>query len=82
MSRKKDLYALVARVDERLEQLCEHYEKVDKCLYGNGQPGLVSRVQTLEDLHKNENSFLKKITSIGGWLVTTAIAVYALFKKG
>ena len=81
MSRKKDLYSLVARVDERLDQLIRNTEQVEKCLYGNGQPGLISRVQTLEDLHKNENSFFRKFATIGSWIVTTAIAVYALFKK-
>ena len=44
-----------------LKGLEKDISRHDKTLYGNGQPGICSRVQTLEDYHANETGFAKKI---------------------
>jgi len=58
-----------------------------KTLHGNGKLGLVDEVNNLKTEvngikleQKISNSFARKITVIIGWLVTTIIAVIALFK--
>ena len=76
----KDRDTLLIRMDERLKGIESSLERQYKCIHGNGQPGLLSRVQTLEDLHQNENSFMKKFGGIIGWIATTAIALYSVFK--
>ncbi len=55
-------------------------ERDYKHIHGNGQPGLLSRVQHLEDLHENENTFVKKFGQLAAWVVTTVIAVYSALK--
>lgn len=58
-----------------------------KTLHGNGKLGLVDEVNNLKTEvnsikleQKISNSFTKKITLFIGWLVTTVIAIIALFK--
>ena len=58
-----------------------------KTLHGNGKLGLVDEVNNLKTEvnsikleQKISNSFTKKITLFIGWLVTTLIAIIALFK--
>lgn len=55
-------------------------EKQDKALYGNGQPGVIEKVQKLQDWHDHAESFKAKYGSVIGWIVTTAIAIFAVFK--
>jgi tetrahydromethanopterin S-methyltransferase subunit G len=41
---------------------------------------LPGRIQTLENYHTNENSFLRKFGAIIAWLATTALALYSAIK--
>lgn len=63
-----------------LKGLEKDINRHEKTLYGNGQPGICSRVQTLEDFHANETGFTKKIGGIFAWLVTTILAIYSVIK--
>lgn len=76
----KDRDELLVRIDERLKGIHEALERDYKHLHGNGQPGLLTRVQKLEDIHANENRWTKKIAAVGAWLVSTGIAIFALSK--
>ena len=71
---------LLIRMDEQLKQIHKALERDYKCLHGNGQPGLLQRVQQLENYHSNENGFLKKFGAIIAWIVTTALALYSVIK--
>lgn len=58
-----------------------------KVLHGNGKLGLIDEVNNLKSEvngikleQKISNSFTRKITLFLGWLVTTVIAIIALFK--
>lgn len=42
---------------------------------------LPARIQTLENLHQNENTILKKYGVIIAWLITTALALYSAIKS-
>lgn len=39
-----------------------------------------ARVQTLENYHTNENSFIRKCGAVIAWLVTAALALYSALK--
>ena len=41
---------------------------------------LPGRIQTLENYHANENSFLRKFGMVIAWLVTTAMSIYSIIK--
>lgn len=41
---------------------------------------LPGRIQTLENYHTNENSFMRKFGAIIAWAFTTALAAYSAFK--
>lgn len=71
---------LLIRMDERLKNMEEALGRDYKCLYGNGQPGLLQRVQQLENFHTNENGFLRRFGAIIAWLATTALALYSAIK--
>jgi hypothetical protein len=99
---------LLIRIDERTKDILEALARDYKCLHGNGQPGLIervqilesskkelsgkveslektlekipARVQTLENYHTNENSFVRRFGAIIAWLATTALALYSAIK--
>lgn len=71
---------LLIRLEERLKGIDEALKRDYRILHGNGQPGLIQRVQELEDFHKNENGFIKKYGGVIGWIVTTVIAIYSVIK--
>lgn len=72
--------ALLVRIDEQIEEINKALERDYHALHGNGHPGLVSRVQKLEDWQEQAESFKQKYGSVIGWIITTAIAVFAVFK--
>ena len=95
---------LLIRIDERTKDIQEALSRDYKCLHGNGQPGLIERVQvleaakkeieskvdvlekipprvqTLENYHANENSFLRKFGAAIAWVIATALALYSAMK--
>lgn len=71
---------LLIRMDEQLKEIHKALERDYKCLHGNGQPGLIQRVQELENYHKNENGFLRKFGTVIAWMATTALALYSAIR--
>lgn len=75
---------------EVIDRLARIETKLDadyRILHGNGKPGLIEdleglkgRVQSLEDHHKNQDKGFGKLGQIIGWLITTAIACYAVIQ--
>lgn len=81
MDNREPVRTILARMDERLKNIDESIKNTYGLIHGNGQqPGLLSRVQTLEDYHKNENGFFKKYGGILAWLGTTILALYSAIK--
>ena len=78
---QKDVIDRLARIEEAINN---DY----KALYGNGKPGLLDRMVAIEskmqlmqaEASSNRDWFTRIRESIG-WLVTTAIAVYAAFLR-
>ncbi len=71
---------LLIRIDERTKDILEALARDYKALHGNGSPGLLARVQKLEDMHQTENTTLRKYGAFIAWLVTTALALYSAIK--
>lgn len=68
--------AILARIDERLKNI----EGVYTIIHGNGRPGLLERVQKLEDYRQNDDSSLKRYGSFFAWLATFLLALYSTLK--
>ena len=75
-------------VIDRLGRIETKLDNDFRALHGNGQPGLIektqkleSRVQTLEETVKTQKGITGKIVIGLAWLVTTAIALYNLFRR-
>ena len=76
---QKDVIDRLARIEEAINN---DY----KALYGNGKPGLLDRMVALESKMQsilaegqNNRDWFTRIRESIGWLVTTAIAIYAAF---
>ena len=71
---------LLIRIDERLKTIDERLDGGERTLYGNGKPGLVERVQKLEDEHEAQKRHHGNLIIGIGLLVEAAGVVYAIFK--
>lgn len=71
---------LLIRIDEQVKEIRSKLDRDGRMIYGNGKPGLLSRVQSLEDFHRNENTFVRKSGGIIAWLITTILAAFAVWK--
>jgi len=71
---------LLIRMDERINTINEKLDTDYKHLHGNGQPGLISRVQALEDAREAESKHHGAMWAVIGFFVNAAIAVYAVFR--
>lgn len=71
---------MLIRMDERLHEIYKALDRDYKHIHGNGQPGLLTRVQQLEDIHANDNKWTKKAGGFLAWIASTAIAIFALIK--
>ena len=75
-------------VIDRLGRIETKLDNDFRALHGNGQPGLIekhekleSRVKTIEDAMKTQSGIAGKIVIAVAWFITTAIALYNLFRK-
>ena len=72
---------LLIRLDERTKKIASDLENDYKALYGNGQPGLVSRVQKLEDWKDSKQKHYGTLACVIGFIINAVIAMYAALKK-
>ena len=72
---------LLIRLDERTKKIAADLKDDYKALYGNGQPGLLSRVQKLEDWKDAKQKHVGAIVGAIGFIINAAIAWYAALKK-
>ena len=69
---------------EVIERLTSIEVKLDadyRALHGNGKPGLLYRVNKLENSMYAGGMLYRAIVTAIAWIVTTAVAVYAAFKN-
>lgn len=71
---------LLIRMDERINTINEKLNSDYKHLHGNGSPGLIARVQALEDAQVAQEKHHGAMWCVIGFIVNAAIAVYAVFK--
>lgn len=72
---------LLIRIDERIGAINNKLERDYKVLHGNGQPGLISRVQSLENQHKTESKHIGAIAAVIAFGINGILAIYAIFKN-
>ena len=72
---------LLIRIDERLKSIEGKLAEDYRHIHGNGQPGLLDRVKSLEDHRAASEHHHGALLAIVGFLVNAAIAVYAIIKK-
>lgn len=72
-----DVNNTLTAISEQNKTIFNTLKDIDKAINGNGRPGLIERVTTLET---QSNGASKNLTVIG-WLVTTFVAIYAAFFK-
>jgi hypothetical protein len=72
---------LLSRLDERTEEIKNKLKTDYMHLHGNGRPGLLERVQKLEDREAARARHYGAIAGVIGFIINAAIAVYAIAKK-
>lgn len=69
---------------EVIERLTSIEVKLDadyRALHGNGKPGLLDRVNKLENSMYAGGMLYRVIVSIAAWITTTTVAIYAALKN-
>ena len=73
---EEGISVILGRIDERLQNI----ERIYTIIHGNGRPGLLERVQKLEDFRQTEDSTLKRYGGFLAWLATFLLALYSTLK--
>ena len=71
---------LLIRLDERTKEIDSKLKTDYAHLHGNGKPGLLDRVQMLEDWRTACQHHHGMIVAAVGFAISTAIALYAAMK--
>lgn len=69
---------------EVIERLTSIEVKLDadyRALHGNGKPGLLDRVNKLENSMYAGGMLYRAVVSVIAWLITLAVAIYAAVKN-
>ena len=69
---------------EVIERLTSIEVKLDadyRALHGNGKPGLLDRVNKLENSMYAGGMLYRAVVSVVAWIITLAVAVYAALKN-
>lgn len=74
-------YDFEREVIERLTSIEVKLDADYRALHGNGKPGLLDRVNKLENSMYAGGMLYRVIVSIAAWLITTVVAVYAAIKN-
>lgn len=71
----KEMSGGISAIKTDVALLTASAKRYEKSLYGNGSPGLMTRVQKIEDCHENER---KGVATFLAWLgaITSIIAVF------
>ena len=72
---------LLIRLDESTKEIKNKLKTDYAHLHGNGRPGLLERVQKLEDWQAARQHHYGAIAGVIGFIINAAIAVYAALKK-
>lgn len=72
---------LLSRLDERTEEIKNKLKTDYAHLHGNGRPGLLERVQKLEDWQAARQHHWGLTAGVIGFVVNAATAIWALLKK-
>ena len=71
---------LLIRLDESTKEIKNKLKTDYAHLHGNGRPGLLERVQKLEDWQAARQHHYGAVTVVVGFIINAAIALYAALK--
>ena len=71
---------LLIRLDERTAEIKNKLKTDYAHLHGNGRPGLLERVQKLEDWQAAKQHHYGAVAVVIGFVINAAIALYAALK--
>ena len=72
---------LMIRVDERLKNIEKDLKEYHREMHGNGKPGLIERVQKLENESEIKRRHHGSLVLGMGLLINAIGVLYAIFKK-
>ena len=72
---------LLIRLDESTKEIKDKLKNDYVHLHGNGRPGLLERVQKLEDLQAARQHHYAVIAGVIGFIVNAIGVIYAIIKK-
>ena len=72
----------ITRLEAKMEDIGDTVDKLEKAIYGNGQPGILSDVRVIrESVEKHHQSVYEKQHEKKAdwkWIVSTAVAIMAV----
>lgn len=77
----KERDELLVRLEERMKGIDDKLAADYRHIHGNGHPGLIQRVQKLEDWHEASRHHWGSAAMALGLLVNTIGVLYAIFGK-
>lgn len=77
----EEIAAEFSAINTRLNEIDKTLKKIEKSLNGNGRPGLIERVNSLEVSTKTEDNTVAKVLERGAIIVSVVLSVFNLFFK-
>lgn len=77
----EDIVKELSAISEQLKTIFIKLDEIKATLHGNGRPGLVERVTTLEVSGNTKSGVVEKIIQWGCLIATAIVAVYGSFLK-
>jgi hypothetical protein len=71
----------LSAIFEQLKTIFVKLDEIRATLHGNGRPGLVERVTTLEVSGNTKSGLVEKLIQWGCLIATAVVAVYGSFLK-
>jgi len=74
---EREVIERLARIEEQQKTIFNRLGALEGAINGNGHPGLLTRVQTIENAGRHGH----KAALVIGWIITTLIAAYAALRS-
>ena len=73
------LDAKLGTVDEKISNIAENLEDVKLAIYGNGKPGMLQRVDCVEDAQKNMLGKIGMVSAFFGLMIAGVFEIITRF---
>ena len=79
---QQDVIDRLGRIEEQNTTQFKRLEALEKAINGNGRPGLLTRVQALEDVHRAGDRFHTALTAWAALIVSAGGFLTGFFRRG